>query len=76
MLNILIGKIYLFPPIFLRAGDLNDRDCCCFDKFYTLNVLFHLLLLQDELDLAQKFKRIHLKLFVRRCDSDIDVRLL
>lgn len=55
MFDILISKIYLFAPIFLGASDFNDRHCGSFDEFNTLDVLLHFFLLQDELDLPQKF---------------------
>lgn len=76
MINILVGKVYLFPPIFLGTGHLYDWHCCSFDKFHILDVLLHLFLLQDELDLSQQLQRVHLKLFFRRGYSNIDVRLL
>ena len=44
MRPILVGKIDLLAPVFLSAGHFDDGHCGCFDEFYILYVLFHLLL--------------------------------
>lgn len=65
MIDVLIGEVNLLPPVFVRAGDLDDRHRGSLDEFHALNVLFHFLLLQDKLDLAKQFDRVELGLLVR-----------
>jgi hypothetical protein len=73
MIVVLEGEIQFFSFIVLTAGDLYDRDCCSFDKFYTLDVFVHLLRLKKNLDSFQKLARRGSLALVGRGDCDVDV---